>query len=166
MVQCQANSKQSGEQCKRSAVPGRAVCSMHGGKTPVGMASPHFKHGRHSKYLPISLAKKYHEAQDDPVLLGLREEILLIDVRINQLLDQDEPNWSEITPQIEQRRKLVESEQKRLVQTGQMMTSEQIMTFLRNVVEILKRHISNRETMIAIAEDLKKFEEHNSGNVL
>lgn len=31
---CHATSKQSGEQCKRWAIPGGTVCAMHGGKTP------------------------------------------------------------------------------------------------------------------------------------
>jgi hypothetical protein len=26
-------------------------CRLRGGKTPNGVASPHFKHGQHSKYL-------------------------------------------------------------------------------------------------------------------
>lgn len=30
---CKATSKQSGQQCGRAAVPGLAVCVMHGGKT-------------------------------------------------------------------------------------------------------------------------------------
>lgn len=32
--QCVARSKQSGEQCKRRAIPGGKVCVLHGGKAP------------------------------------------------------------------------------------------------------------------------------------
>lgn len=32
---CGATSRQSGERCKRAAIRGGTVCSMHGGKTPV-----------------------------------------------------------------------------------------------------------------------------------
>lgn len=35
---CSAKSKQSGVQCKRWAVPGLAVCPMHGGSTPKAKA--------------------------------------------------------------------------------------------------------------------------------
>lgn len=33
-MQCKARSKRSGAQCKRTAVPGAEVCTMHGGKAP------------------------------------------------------------------------------------------------------------------------------------
>jgi len=32
--QCTANSKQSGERCRRRAIPGGTVCKMHGGRAP------------------------------------------------------------------------------------------------------------------------------------
>lgn len=32
-MQCKANAKQTGEQCKRHAASGREVCSIHGGKS-------------------------------------------------------------------------------------------------------------------------------------
>jgi len=45
MAQCTAKSKRSGKRCKRWASPGRTKCRMHGGRTPRGKDSPHFKHG-------------------------------------------------------------------------------------------------------------------------
>ena len=42
MPQCTAKSKQSGQQCRRNAVPGKDKCHIHGGKTPS-------KHGGYSK---------------------------------------------------------------------------------------------------------------------
>ncbi len=51
--QCTATSKRTGERCRKSAMLGRTVCLAHGGRTPRGVASPHFKHGRHSKQLPF-----------------------------------------------------------------------------------------------------------------
>lgn len=38
-MQCRATSKQSGEQCKRSAIKGGLVCNIHGGKAPQVKAS-------------------------------------------------------------------------------------------------------------------------------
>lgn len=46
--QCTATSKRSGQRCRRSAMTDRTVCQVHGGKTPRGVASPHFRHGRYS----------------------------------------------------------------------------------------------------------------------
>lgn len=49
--QCIAESKRSGVRCRKSAMKERTVCLAHGGRTPRGVASPHLKHGRHSKLL-------------------------------------------------------------------------------------------------------------------
>jgi hypothetical protein len=86
-MQCKAKSKQSGKQCRKAAVPGMEVCRFHGGATPVGAASPHFKHGRYSKHLPAGLVQRYHDARKDPDLLALRDDISLIDVRLAKLVE-------------------------------------------------------------------------------
>ena len=49
--QCTATSKRTGQRCCKSAMIDRTVCRIHGGKTPRGVASPHFRHGRYSKLL-------------------------------------------------------------------------------------------------------------------
>ena len=85
-MQCQAKSKRTGEQCKQPAVTGKRVCRFHGGLTPGGMASVHFKHGRYSKYLPERLQERYQESLKDPELLALGEEIALTDSRLEDLI--------------------------------------------------------------------------------
>lgn len=50
---CTAQSKRSGERCRKSAMKERAVCLAHGGKTPRGVASPNLRHGRYSKAMPF-----------------------------------------------------------------------------------------------------------------
>ena len=39
MAQCTAKSKQSGQQCKRHAATGQAVCAIHGAKAPQAQAA-------------------------------------------------------------------------------------------------------------------------------
>jgi hypothetical protein len=87
-MQCQARKKRTGEQCRRRAVAGMRVCTVHGGLTPRGAASVHFKTGRYSRYLPARLLDKYEDAGTDPRLLELREDIALLDARIAQLLER------------------------------------------------------------------------------
>lgn len=77
-MQCAAKSKRSGEQCKKDAIPGRSVCHIHGGKSLGGLASPTFKEGRYSKYLPAQLATRYNEARSDPDILSLNEDVALL----------------------------------------------------------------------------------------
>ena len=76
----------SGEPCKKWAMP-NGRCRLHGGLQPNGLASPNFKDGRYSKYLPARLAGKYLEAQNDPELLNLAGEIGLVEARIAELLE-------------------------------------------------------------------------------
>lgn len=55
---CKATSKGTGLQCENPAMKGREVCYHHGGKTPRGADSPHFKDGTRSLYyLPTKLQK-------------------------------------------------------------------------------------------------------------
>ena len=114
-MQCTAKSKQSGERCKRHAVPGRNVCNIHGGKSLAGAASPTFKTGRHSKYLPKQLLSIYQETQADPELLSVRQDINLIDTLLNfklqQLFDSEGGRqvaslkaWEEVKKQIKEAR--------------------------------------------------------------
>lgn len=65
---------------------GQSVCYHHGGRTPTGVASPQFRHGRYSKVLPERLAGRYEQALADPEILALRDEIALLDARKAELL--------------------------------------------------------------------------------
>jgi hypothetical protein len=66
----------------------------------------------------------------------------------------DDAAWHEIIQLIEQRRKLVETEAKRLVAMQQMMTTEEAMRWVDTVVAILTRHVADRETLEKICRDL------------
>lgn len=192
-MQCQAKCKSTGEQCRRRAVNGKRVCTVHGGLTPSGVASANWKHGRYSKAIPTRLMERYQASESDPELLNLRSDIALVDARISELLGsvdvgesgrlwrdlgklrkdflvaqrekdqdamasvltellntvgrgaQDWERWQEIADFLERRRRLVESEQKRLVAMQQMVTAEQAMTLVTTlglaVREIVLEHV-------------------------
>lgn len=61
-------------------------CRVHGGMSPKGVASPHFKTGRYSKWVPERLQDKYQTALGDANLLSLRDELALVDARLAELL--------------------------------------------------------------------------------
>jgi hypothetical protein len=97
---CTAKAKQSGKQCQLSVVPGSTKCRIHGGLTPRGIASPHFKTGKYSAYMPERLLERYHDAIADPALLELDHEIALVDSRLADLLTRVDTgeaakNWKE-----------------------------------------------------------------------
>lgn len=87
-MQCSAKSKRSGEQCRRDAVAGYNVCSLHGGKTPRGVASANWKSGRYSQAMPARLRERYQEALHDPDLVAMRSDLALIDSRLLDLLER------------------------------------------------------------------------------
>lgn len=65
--------------------------------------------------------------------------------------------WNEIEKLIEQRRKLVEAEQKRLVAMQQMVSSEQVMVLIAALVDTVKRHVPDRSILNAISTDINKI---------
>lgn len=204
-MQCQAKAKSTGKQCNRSAVNGKRVCTVHGGLTPGGIASPNYKTGRYSKYLPDKLASRYEAAVSDPNLLELNHEIALLDGRLSSLLERidtgetgllwqnlaklwaelttaikqqdklkqqetavkldsliktghdDYQAWNEIQNTIEQRRRLVESERKRLVEAQQYVTAVQAMTLIGNVLAIIKDNVTDRQTLQAISVSINQL---------
>lgn len=85
MAQCTAKSKQTQQQCRQPATQGTTKCRFHGGKSLIGAASPSYKHGRRSKVLPVRLRERYEEALDDAELLAMRDELAVIDARLDEL---------------------------------------------------------------------------------
>src|SRR5579864_3094582 len=92
--QCAATSKTTGKRCTQPVAPGHRVCRYHGGKTPSGVASPHFKHGERTKVMGPSLAEAYQAVMNDPELLSSRRNAALAEVRILMLLEQVQSNLS------------------------------------------------------------------------
>lgn len=65
--------------------------------------------------------------------------------------------WNEVYGVLEQRRKLVESERKRLIDMQQVITSERAMLLISALVSIIQTHVSDRHTLAAISADVGKL---------
>ena len=50
-------------------------CKLHGGATPAGPASVHYKHGRYASAFRQTLADKFREASEDADPMGLLPEL-------------------------------------------------------------------------------------------
>ena len=83
-LQCGAKTR-CGSPCRSRPMP-NGRCRMHGGRSLAGPASKSFKHGKYSKYLPARLLERFREAESDRALLSLRDEIALVDARIDVVL--------------------------------------------------------------------------------
>ena len=83
--------------CQSPFVMSNGRCRIHGGATPVGVMSANYKTGKYSKDAPTRLLAAYERARQDPQLLENREEIALIDARIQDLLlrvESGESSWA------------------------------------------------------------------------
>ncbi len=177
-------------------------CRMHGGPTPIGLASPHIRHGRYSRSLPERLAASFEEAIADPEILNLQSEIGLVNARLQELLERlstgesgalwravqvayqrirtareaddpaemtkalntlgelievgmnDQAIWSEVHGTLEARRKLVETEQKRLVAMKNIVTAEQAMSLVTATVGILRKYVTDPRSLMAASQEL------------
>jgi hypothetical protein len=68
---------------------------------------------------------------------------------------QDTAAWLEIGKQIELRRRLVESEQRRLTLAHEVLTADRAMVLLAEVIRILQRHVTDRRILGAIAAEMQ-----------
>ncbi len=178
---------------------------MHGGATPVGPASPHYRHGRYSKLLPKGLSERYAVAVSDPHLVELVDEIALMDVRIGAVMSRlnqsggahlwtkaqqslrtfrdagqdkkklatarqalaelqaaidagtsEAAGWDQLVALIEQRRKLVDTESKRMKDLHAMVSVDRVMALVAYVTDTVRRNVKDREALTAIFADLRK----------
>lgn len=98
-MKCGAKTR-NGTPCQKPAMT-NGRCRLHGGLTPAGPASPNYKTGKYSKYLPEALRARYEDFVNDPEITKITGEIGLLDTRIAQLSDQVESDvaartWREL----------------------------------------------------------------------
>ena len=89
---------------------------------------------------------------------GLRSAIQ----RLEKLIERGESDyaaWREVFAVIEHRRRLSDSEAKHQERLQTSITVERAMLWLGAVVGIIKSHVTDRETLAAIARDLQRLDE-------
>jgi hypothetical protein len=74
--QCTAHSKQSGNRCRKPALPGCAVCGMHGGRAPQVMAAARLRLLAMVNPALHELARLIQKAETDSVKLSAVKDVL------------------------------------------------------------------------------------------
>lgn len=87
--------------CSSRMVMANGRCRMHGGPTPSGVDSPHWRGKGRTKDLPTRLAEKVEAYINDPNHLSLSTEMALLDVRLVEVmgkldLKESEPLWGRL----------------------------------------------------------------------
>jgi hypothetical protein len=65
--------------------------------------------------------------------------------------------WGEVLVTLDARRKLVESERKRLVQLSQMITAEQAMVLVTAVISLVKDNVDDQRALARISDGLRRL---------
>lgn len=78
-------SRRTGFPCRGKAMA-NGRCRFCGGNAKRGVAHPKWKGGAYSKYMPKGVATRYKTAMTDPDLLSARDEIALVQLRIQDLM--------------------------------------------------------------------------------
>ncbi len=202
-MECGAK-KKDGSPCKAKAME-NGRCRIHGGATPKGIASPHFKTGRFSKYLPEGLSQAYQDAQSNPDLLSVRGDVELLDMLILSKLGnldtgESAAHWDvllkgivkarrayksedyggleeqldemealadkrrlhyateqEISAQLEQRRKLVDTENKIILSKENAITNEQAMLLVSALLASVKANVTDATALNRIQADFVRY---------
>lgn len=204
-MKCQHINKKTGKSCNARAVAGRPYCVFHGGKSPNGIASPAFKSGKYSKYIPPRLMERYQQSLTDTEILSLRDSLALVEARIADLLNRtdtgeagvvwralsgafgelkramkaqdaqainlalgqlqaainrgssDYAAWDEVIKLIDVRRRLSESERKRLVDMNLVIGAEQATALVAAIVQSIRRRVSDRTELRLISGDIQQL---------
>jgi hypothetical protein len=103
------------EPCTQHPIVGRERCKFHGGKSPRGVESPHYKGKAWSRDLPTRLSDRVTAGLDNPELISMREELALVDARMGELLErlttgESGDAWLEVTRLAARIRKVVDDQ--------------------------------------------------------
>lgn len=160
----------------------------------IGRAHPNYKDGSRSKYsagLPSRMLESYERALSDGKMLQLRDEVALLDARLQDLLTRvdsgesgrlwerlatahtefskarstgkvdemqeklaemealiaagrrDTEAWREVHTTLDLRRKLVESERKRILEAQQAVTAEQLTDFMGILLDVIGSEVTD-----------------------
>src|SRR4051794_8571971 len=159
VVRCGAKSRRNGGAPCRAPAMQNGRCRMHGGATPRGVASPHWRGKGKSLDMPTRLTERFQEAMEDPELLELRSSVALLEARIGEVLASlpDEPSdfdremWRELRGLLEQQRRIVDTERRREEALQATMTAAQAMAFVGAIMTAVVQCVSNLRERQALA---------------
>lgn len=80
--------------------------------------------------------------------------------RVGQLITEGMAEWTawnDVISLIDRRRKLVESERKRLVQAQKLVTTDQALALLASLVDAVRRHVSDDAVLRAITNEYARL---------
>lgn len=157
---CGAKLRNKDAHCRAPAMA-NGRCRIHGGKSPRGVDGARYVHGRYSRYAPTKLSQRIDAAENDPDLISNRAELALLTVRAQELLqkaanDGDSSDaWEELYNVLDLRRRVNDTERRRLVDLNQMVPVEQVYVLLGQIYDVIQEHVTDRRILAAIGESFR-----------
>lgn len=147
--------------CQDRPVIGRERCRRHGGLTPRGEASPHFRSGEHGRHgPPVDLSELYQASVGDPELMRFRHDAALLETLRRALTMGLAPNRAVTQPKAKQildltegLRRIKDSEAKRLAVLQQMVPLEQFRRAMRGAAAVTYEVMAERMAAVKAAID-------------
>lgn len=135
---------------------------MHGGPTPSGIASPHFKNGARSRYLKhLPAAWMPHFDTDSPNLVALTEELGVIEASIIDVLGrmQGAPRISaglrkELDALFDRKARLVSVESRRRKDEHEMVARDEFGRFAKALLMAVATRVDDPKVRGLIQEDV------------
>jgi hypothetical protein len=136
-------------------------CRMHGGTAPAGIASPHFKHGKRSKYLAhLPAAFAPHFDPNESNVVALTEELALIEAGVVEVLERVKDKQritstirKELWDLVERKARLVAVESRRRKDEHEMVSREQFGRFASALLASVASNVPDPRTRGKIQED-------------
>jgi hypothetical protein len=100
--------------------------------------------------------RAFKRARTSADVAAMQEALIAIEMHLDAGT-QDYEAWYDVCELIEQRRKLADSETRRLVTLQQMISAEQAMLLIGVIVDIIAWHITDRQVLAQITTDLQRL---------
>lgn len=88
---------------------------------------------------------------------GLQRAMIALEDALGVHVTNDAAVWEQVIELSEHRRRLVESEHKRLVSMQQLISAEQGMALIARLTESVRKHVSDPSILAAIAAELRRI---------
>ena len=125
-------------------------CKVHGGRSPKGVASPHYRTGERSKYaIPHTMVAKYKQYLTDPELTHHRTQIAQVDTLLNELWKDYEEG---VGPELWKKLQEVVGKLQVAERAGDVKKSRELFEQLVYTIEHGQRHSSQGERILKYLE--------------
>ena len=151
------------QRCSLPVVPNMRVCRLHGGLSPGRPITTGSRYMR-DYHIPVRMRQRFDEFVNDPTWANTSHEIALLRVMVDDYMerhgdneDEDEAMQKHISSMIEKIALLVEKKHKQEYGETHIVNVNTLVAYAARIADIIKKYISDEETLILIGQDLSRL---------